>query len=117
MKCPVCNEEVSELDESCPHCQINFADFLRENNRTNEKERTNADCLNTMANVNVVLSIIISAILIFPNLVEVSARINGYSIDSSALTAIVLGIVCLILGITLCFFLKTIADIYKKVEN
>lgn len=115
MRCPVCNEEISELDEKCPNCGIKFDDNMdfeetmeKETSEGSEHQRTNADCLNTMANINVVVSIIISMILIFPNLVEVSN-------EPLAFIYIILGIVCLISGITLCFFFKTIVDIYRKV--
>lgn len=119
MKCPVCNEEVSELDESCPHCQINFADFEKQNNKEekSEKERTNADYLNTIANIIIVLSIISAIVLILPSLINLSYAINGYSTDFSAWLPAILGGICLLSGVTLFFLLKTVVDIYRKVES
>ena len=77
VKCPVCKKEISELDESCPYCHTIFDDITEEISETGrktenhekeiyDKKRTNADCLNFMANINIILSII-GAILIWAN--------------------------------------------------
>lgn len=91
---------------------------VQENKQTNqEKQRTNADCLNTMANIIIVVSIIATIVLIFPNLVNLSEVINGYSTDSFTWLPIVSGVICLLSGVTLYFLLKTVVDIYRKVEE
>ena len=75
VKCPVCGKEISGLDESNPYCHVVFYDIATEENQEKEKrektyteeyeknyhteeKRTYADCLNFMANLNIILSII-----------------------------------------------------------
>lgn len=42
IKCTVCKNEINELDESCPYCQIVFDDMIEEENKTLE-ERTDVN--------------------------------------------------------------------------
>lgn len=114
IKCPVCRKEVSELDESCPHCGITFDDTaIREEYEDENIENVsfdNAKCLNVMAYINIVLSII-AAILIWINfsLSKITDEIN--------LLGIFGGVAILIAGFTLFFLLRTIVDIYRKVKK
>ena len=51
MKCPICKAKLNELDEICPNCKTNLDEV--ENGR-----KTNADILNFMAYLNIILSVI-----------------------------------------------------------
>lgn len=59
MKCPVCKTKVNELDEVCPNCKTNFDDY-EEHYKKHEREekRTNANCLNVLAVINLIISIL-----------------------------------------------------------
>lgn len=123
MKCPVCKEKVNELDEVCPNCKTNFDEYERKYEK--KSESTNADRLNVMANINIMLSII-GAILIWVNFstMEVTKESIFKNYSSGHYTATVInwygvigGIAVLIVGFTLFFLLKTIVDIYKEVEK
>lgn len=143
IKCPICRKEISELDESCPYCNTNFSELdennqevkevYREKNRNNAKkinsssnerehDRTNADNLNFMANINIILSII-GAILIWINFgtTEITRKStyfsSGYTENVANWYGIFGGIAVLIAGFTLFFLLKTIVDIYWEVEK
>lgn len=109
MKCPVCKEEVNEGENSCPHCKIIFTDF--DDKIDNEEDkiakgRTNADWLNSIANINLIISIIVSII----TWVEFfDTTINWWGV-------VVIGAI-LLSGVTLFFLLKTVVDIYNKVKK
>lgn len=79
---------------------------LEEDRNIEENTRTNADCLNDIANINLVLSII-GAVWILAN----------SFIDKVNWMGITIGIASLIAGTTLFFLLKTIVDIYWEVEK
>ena len=126
MKCPVCKERVNELDEVCPNCKTNFDEY-EQHVKTNTKEfkSTNADRLNVMANINIILSII-SAIVVWVKFskLEVVTQSTYKNYSSGYYTdtvinwyGIVGGIAILIAGFTLFFLLKTIVDIYSEVEK
>lgn len=120
MKCPICKANVNELDEICPNCKTNFDDYEKGKQKfIEEPKRTNADCLNFMANLNIILSII-GAIIIWVNFSTIEYKttsryatpvteINWYGIFG--------GVGVLIVGFTLFFLLKTVADIYWEVEK
>lgn len=109
MKCPVCKTNVSELADVCPNCKTNFDEYEeQQRKRRREERRSNADCLNIMANLNLLLSII-SAIIVWLNFSEDGIDINWLGIVG--------GIGILFVGFTLFFLLKTVADIYWKVEK
>lgn len=116
IQCPVCRKEVSELDESCPYCGIEFDDtvtgekYKNENLEGEDISFGNAKCLNIMAYINITLSIV-AAILIWINfsISKITDEVN--------LLGIFGGIAILIMGFTSFFLLKTIVDIYRKVEN
>lgn len=133
VKCPVCKKEISELDESCPYCHTIFDDITEEISETGrktenhekeiyDKKRTNADCLNFMANINIILSII-GAILIWANfgtaeIIRKSTYFSsGYTETIANWYGIFGGVAVLIAGFTLYFLLKTIVDIYWKTEK
>lgn len=109
MKCPICKAKIDELDEICPRCKTNFDDYEKrknlqekKNERYIENEKVNADYLNIMANIDIILTII-SAIATF---------FYDFSIVN-----IVSTIVILISGFTIFFLLKTVVDIYYNTEN
>ncbi len=119
MKCPVCKANVNELDEVCPVCKANFDDYEKGKEKFKEEpKKTNADYLNYMAIINIVLSII-GAIAIWVNFSTIEytttskyatpvTEINWYGIFG--------GIAVLIAGFTLYFLLKTVIDIYDEIE-
>ena len=108
MKCPVCKTNVNELDEACTVCKTNFDDYERGKQKFREDEkRTNADCLNFMATINIILSII-GAIAVWVNY-----GVTRY--DEFNWIGIASGIGILIAGITLYFLLKTVIDIYDEI--
>lgn len=78
-----------------------------------KKKKTNADCLNAMASLNIVLSII-GAIAIWLNFSTIEYK-SGYS--EANWYGIIGGISVLVVGFTLFFLLKTVADIYWEVEK
>lgn len=79
-------------------------------NDKNVKKKTNADWLEIISYINVIISII-GAIYAFIELSE-----TGYSFEPNIMSiSITVGI--LLVGFTLFFLLKTIVDIYKKVEK
>lgn len=67
---------------------------------------TNADYLDIFSYINLVLFIIGALYVI----------INSFS-DEINFTGIIIGVICLATGITLFLLLKTIVDIYRKIEN
>lgn len=114
MKCPVCKMNVNELAEVCPNCKTNFEDY-----EAGKPKRSNATCLNFMANVNIVVSII-GAICIWINFSTIEVVKNGYIIGTYTEKTInwygiIGGIAILIAGFTVFFLLKTIIDIYDEV--
>lgn len=106
MKCPVCKTEVSDFDSICPNCKIQLYD---ENNIDNEskysyeKESKNAEWLEIIANINLVI-IILAVIYYF---------YEGFTNEASN---IIIGIGLLISGLTIYLLLKTIVDIYYKIK-
>lgn len=141
VKCPVCKKEINELDESCPYCHIIFDDMIDEDfqeteelieeikeennqaeNNTKDLSICNADKLNIMANVNIIISIV-GAFLLWCNFstIEITKK---YTYTSGTYTDTVInwygilgGVGILIAGFTLFFLLKTVADIYWEVEK
>lgn len=105
MKCSNCNTEIEDWRVECPKCKINIEKY-------NEGERkvaktTNADCLNLMATINIVLSII-GAITVWANYgMTKYSDFNWIGIAS--------GIGILIAGFTVFFLLKTVVDIHDKI--
>lgn len=128
IKCPVCKKEISELDEKCPYCHMNLDDVIEDVEEpkiitgTNDRRITSADCLNVMANINIILSII-GTILIWVNFgtTEITHKgtyfSSGYTENIANWYGIFGGIAILIAGFTLFFLLKTIVDIYWEVES
>lgn len=100
MKCPVCKKEISELDEICPNCKTNFDDYER-NKKGHTKEvyegKVNADYLNIMAFINIILTFIGAIAICIYNI---------------SILTIITAIGILIAGFTLFFLLRTIVDIY-----
>ena len=123
MRCPICKEKVNELEDVCPNCKTNFEEYEKEKKFREMSEGSNADRLNIMAYINLILSII-GAICIWINFskVEVVGKYNYITRDYAKSTVtnwygIFEGIGVLIAGLTLFFLLKTIVDIYWKVEK
>ncbi len=143
IKCPICNKNINELDEVCPYCKTDFDKLdgidqkIKLENKEENKERiqkmdfvlnervpnrTNADNLNVMANINIVLSII-GAILIWANFGTQEIRHKGsywetgYTETVANWYGILGGVAVLIAGFTVFFLLKTIIDIYFEVEK
>lgn len=134
VKCPVCGKDINELDESCPYCHIVFDDMIeeveemkeepeirKEQNSVNNNEETitNAKCLNFMANLNIILSII-CAIVIWVNFSTIEYKTTSKyatSITEINWYGIFGGFGVLIAGFTLFFLLKTVVDIYGEVEK
>lgn len=117
MKCPICKEKVSELESICPNCKTNLNEYEKSRSNRHIIEGTNAHKLSIMANINLIACIITSIILIVPNLLDLSAMINGISSNNSSWITIILSLGTLIIGFTVYFLLKTIGDIYYKVEK
>ncbi len=143
IKCPICNKNINELDEVCPYCKTDFDKLdgidqkIKLKNEEENKERiqkmdfvlnervpnrTNADNLNVMANINIILSII-GAILIWANFGTQEIRHKGsywetgYTETVANWYGILGGVAVLIAGFTVFFLLKTIIDIYFEVEK
>lgn len=143
IKCPICNKNINELDEVCPYCKTDFDKLdgidqkIKLKNEEENKERiqkmdfvlnervpnrTNADNLNVMANINIILSII-GAILIWANFGTQEIRHKGSYLETGYTETvanwygILGGVAVLIAGFTVFFLLKTIIDIYFEVEK
>lgn len=106
MKCPVCETEVSDFDSICPNCQIQLYDnnIDKESNHSYGKESKNADRLEIIANIN--LFIIILAVIYY--------FYEGFTNEA---VYIIIGIGLLLSGLTIYFVLKTIVDIFDRVDN
>ena len=102
MKCPICNEKVSRDVAFCPNCKANLE----------ANENTNADKLQILAYINIVIAII-SAIIVWIKFSFIS--INGK--DAVNWFGIIGGICLLITGLTIFYLLKTIVDIYNEIDN
>lgn len=114
MRCPVCKANVNELDEICPVCKTNFEDYERaKENFKEEIKKTNADFLNIMAYINIILSII-ATVIIWVNFSTIEYR-SGYT--ETNWYGVFGGIGILIAGFTLFFLLKTVVNIYDKIEG
>ena len=136
VECPTCKKEINELDERCPYCNTIFEDMIEETEEIKEnikiekeneeyqeeKERTNADILNFMAVVNIII-FIVGAIIIWCNFAttEVFHKATylreGYTETIVNWGGIIGGIAILIVGFTQFFLLKTVVDIYDKVAK
>ena len=109
-----CNKNEEENKE-----RIQKMDFVLNERVPN---RTNADNLNVMANINIILSII-GAILIWANFGTQEIRHKGsywetgYTETVANWYGILGGVAVLIAGFTVFFLLKTIIDIYFEVEK
>lgn len=128
IKCPVCKKEISELDEKCPYCHINLDGVIEDVEEpkiitgTNDRRITSADCLNVMANINLILSIMSSiAIWFYFSTTEIT---KNYTYISGTYTEKVInwygilgGVAILFTGFTIYFLLKTIVDIYYEVKR
>ena len=87
--------------------QLSNEEEIQQNNNNEEKTKTrNADYLEKMAYVNVIL-FVIGAIYVIAN----------SFVDEVNWIGIAIGIATLIVGFTLFFLLRTIVDIYRKVEK
>lgn len=122
MKCPVCKEKVNELDDICPNCKTNFDEYENYMSTHSKDKRSYADCLNFMANLNIMFSIV-GAIAIWINFstIEVSKNYvfsSGHYKDTVInWYGIIGGIAVLFAGFTVFFLLKTIVYIYWEVEK
>jgi len=122
MRCPICKEKVNELEDVCPNCKTNFEEYEKEKRKFREvSDGNNAERLNVMAYINLILSII-GAICIWINFskIEVLGKYDYITGEYSKTTqtnwyGIFGGIGVIIAGLTLFFLLKTIVDIYWKV--
>lgn len=104
MTCTKCNNEISELDEKCPYCGEKFEDESKTSKTDSIK--TYADRLNTVANVNMILSVVAAMIIWFNLGINQYEELNWYGIVG--------GITILFGGYTLFLLLKTVVDIYNK---
>jgi len=119
MKCPVCKANVNELDEICPVCKTNFEDYERGKEKFKEElKKTNADYLNFMAIVNIIISIV-GAIAIWVNFSTIEYKTTSkYATAVTEINwyGIIGGVGILIAGFTIYFLLKTVVDIYNEIE-
>lgn len=86
---------------------------IKHNNKASKmhtKKKTNADWLEVVAYINIVISIIGST-CIFVKLSEIEYSFKPNMMSIFATVGILLA------GFTLFFLLKTVVDIYKKVEK
>lgn len=131
VECPVCKKEINELDESCPYCHIIFDDMIEEVKTSEiraetyeedvykQEKSTNADCLNFMANLNIILTIIsaISIWVMFSTIEYKTTSKYATYVTEINWYGVIGGFGVLIVGFTLFFLLKTVADIYWRVEK
>lgn len=112
MICPKCDAQIQENSTECPYCNttINQEKIQREESK---KTYTNADCLNFMSVINIVISII-GAIIVWANFSTITYA-RGYS--ETNWFGVIGGLAILIVGFTQFFLLKTVVDIYDKEEK
>lgn len=130
MNCKYCGNPMSDSEKGAvinksdiryQMCDACFKRFTEANQVIDKKEekRTNADCLNFMANLNIILSII-GAIAIWINFSTIKYKatsIYGSTYSEINWIGIIGGFAVLLGGFTLFFLLKTIVDIYYEVEK
>lgn len=110
---------INENDKRYGICDACWERVKEEEQSVNKQEerRTNADCLNFMANLNIILSII-GAIAIWVNFSTIKYTSKyGSTYSETNWWAIIGGIGIIIAGFTLFFLMKTIVDIYYEVEK
>ena len=109
MKCPICETEVSDYESKCPNCKIDLYD---DKENLNENVKDNADHLEILANINLVIFIASSIVCFCGVITEI---IEYGSIENYVL--LITGVSSLLVGFTLYYLLKTVADIYNKLNN
>lgn len=111
MKCPNCNREIEDWRGECPHCKSK-ADSM------GDVERTNADCLNIVANINLAIFIIASLYYWYNVLTGIYEIVNyGFDEINIFIINLICGLSLILVGFTIFFLLKTIIDIYYKVNK
>lgn len=118
MKCPICKANVNELADFCPNCKTNFDEYEKYSKKhRKEGSRINADVLDFVANLNIVLTVISSIIIWFKFSTIETVSKYGTTTTEMNWYGIAGGFVILISGFTLFFLLKTVVDIYWEVEK
>lgn len=105
MKCTNCDREYEEWRAECPYCK---------GKNMKDGERSNADCLNIIANINITLFIIASLYYFYNAFILL---IDGYIEVMVIGINLVYGVSLLLVGFTIFFLLKTIVDIYYKTNK
>lgn len=101
MNCPKCHSKVSELDERCPNCGLNFEEYEEE--QTEEDEEQEYGKTTTLRIINIIQ--LIAFIIV--------GFINWLSNNESALN----GFIYIGIGIILFVFIKGFADIIELLSS
>lgn len=101
MKCPNCNREVSELDEKCPICGLNFEEYENKE-KENKKAEFEYGCKTVFIRFINGLQLICCIVMAFIN----------WSDEQG-----ILGFTFLFSGIVLFAFIKGFADIIDLLDS
>mgnify|MGYP005791972243 CR=1 FL=1 len=107
MKCTNCGKEIENWRAECPYCKMNF--------EKNKQNSSNAKYLNIMANINLVICIIGAISIIISSIIY--ANEEYLEITEIIWIPLVIAIGLIIGGFTIFFLLRTIIDIYRKIEK
>lgn len=107
MKCTNCGKEIEDWRAECPYCKMNF--------EKNKQSSSNAKYLNIMANINLVICIIGAISIIISSIIY--ANEEYLEITEIIWIPLAIAISLTIGGFTIFFLLRTIIDVYRKVEK
>ena len=105
VECPNCKNLIEDDSKQCLYCKTNFDEEKTYEN--DKKDFSNADILNIFSYVGLIITIIVGIIL----------SIDAFIQDRFNLYFLLGGISILFSGFILFFLLKTIVDIYDKIEG
>lgn len=111
MKCPICNKEYEDWRAQCPYCK-------GKEKYATDGERSNADCLSVVANINLAIFIIASLYYFYNVFISLVELINYSYVEGITIGInLIYGVSLLLVGFTVFFLLKTIVDIYYKINK
>ena len=98
MKCPICKENVNELDDICPNCKTNFDEYEKNktsNNASYEDKTLAIRFINALQLIGLIIAGIVSLV--------------GEKIGQ--------GFICILIGIINYFFIRGFADIIDLLDS
>lgn len=99
MKCPNCNKNVSELDEKCPICGLNFDKYEEDNKTTEDETSFTKTAFIKIINILQIIGFIIMAIIAWNN------------------EEILQGFIYVVIGLVIFAFIKGFSDIIDLLDS